>query len=130
MNNKAMVKALKAVLVPALRERRFEGSFPHFRRIKPNRIDLFTVQFDKNGGGFLIEIAHCGLEGVTMPSGDHIPPDKVTAWNINPHNRTRLGATSSSGRGVWFRYDDGTPVEEVAGRVVPHLARAEEWWNR
>lgn len=47
MKNDSMIAALKAVFVPVLRERGFKGSFPHFRRIRPDRIDLLTVQFDK-----------------------------------------------------------------------------------
>jgi hypothetical protein len=130
MNNKGMVKTLKAALVPALRERGFGGSFPHFRRIAQERIDLLTVQFDKNGGGFVIEIARCGVEGITMPWGAYIPPDKVKAWDVYPPHRPRLGATSPGGKGIWFRYNDFTPLELVARRAVSHLTEADEWWNR
>jgi len=78
-----MIAALKAEFVPALKERGFKGSFPHFRRIKPDKIDLLTVQFDKWGGGFVIEIAKCGPEGITTSWGLHIPPNKVRAWDAN-----------------------------------------------
>nr|WP_268888411.1 DUF4304 domain-containing protein [Heyndrickxia shackletonii] len=42
-----MISALKKIVVPELRERGFKGSFPHFRRIFENKIDLITFQFDK-----------------------------------------------------------------------------------
>jgi uncharacterized protein DUF4304 len=63
MRNDSMIAALKAEFVPALKARGFKDSFPHFRRIEPDKIDLHTVQFDKWGGGFVIEIAKCGPEG-------------------------------------------------------------------
>ena len=52
-----MDAALKATLIPLLRDRGFKGSLPHFRRIGKSGIDLFTVQFDRNGGGFVVEVA-------------------------------------------------------------------------
>jgi hypothetical protein len=130
MKNDSMIAALNAVFVPTLRERGFKGSFPHFRRIKPDRIDLLTVQFDKWGGGFVVEIAKCGSEGITMPWGLQIPPNKVRAWDVYPPHRPRLGAPSPGQDGVWFRYDDGTPLETVARRVLTYLPEAEAYWNR
>jgi hypothetical protein len=43
MKNDSMIAALKSEFVFALRERGFKGSFPHFRRVKPDKIDLLTV---------------------------------------------------------------------------------------
>lgn len=71
-----MDDALKKYLVPALRERGFKGSHPHFRRLLKDRIDLSTVQFDKNGGGFVVEISRCEVEGVTTHWGKHVPAKK------------------------------------------------------
>jgi hypothetical protein len=44
-----MVSSLKSIFVPALRERGFKGSLPHFRRLMSDRIDLLTIQFDRRG---------------------------------------------------------------------------------
>jgi hypothetical protein len=128
MRNDSMIAALKAEFVPALKERGFKGSFPHFRRIKPDKIDLLTVQFDRWGGGFVIEIAKCGPEGITTSWGLHIPPSKVRAWDVN-NPRPRLGAPAPGEDGIWFRYDDGTPVEKVARRVLTYLPGADDFWN-
>jgi hypothetical protein len=128
MRNDSMIAALKAEFVPALKARRFKGSFPHFRRIEPDRIDLLTVQFDKWGGKFVIEIAKCGPEGITTSWGLHIPPNKVRAWDVN-NSRPRLGATAPGEDGIWFRYDDGTPVEKVDRRVLTYLPEADDFWN-
>jgi hypothetical protein len=60
-----MVAALKAEVVPQLRKNGFSGSFPHFRRIGPTKTDCVTFQFDKWGGGFVVEIG----EGPTDTDG-------------------------------------------------------------
>ena len=129
MKNDSMIPALKSEFVSALRERGFEGSFPHFRRAQTDKVDLLTVQFDKWGGGFVVEIAKCRPEGVTTSWGEHIPPNKVRARDLHPNFRQRLGAPSPGQDGVWFRYDNGTPVEEVAREALNYLEEADRWWN-
>jgi hypothetical protein len=62
MKRDDMVLSLKQLFVPTLRERGFKGSFPHFRLPLKDHIDLLTVQFNKWGGGFVIEISHCAPE--------------------------------------------------------------------
>jgi hypothetical protein len=53
-----MDEALKAHVVPALRERGFKGSLPHFRRLRSDRVDLLTVQFDKTVGASSWKLAN------------------------------------------------------------------------
>lgn len=125
MKPDAMRVSLKNLLVPVLRERGFKGSLPHFRRAKNDQIDLLTVQFDRHGGGFVVEVAKCSPDGFTTHWGRHIPPNKVTAWDLN--KRHRLGAPV--GGDHWFRFDDGTPTDKVARSVVAHLEEAELWWR-
>ncbi len=117
-----MILSLRGLFVPALRERGFKGSLPHFRRPLKDRIDLLTVQFDRSGGGFFIEISNCAPEGITMPWGKHIPPSRVRAWDVYPPNRPRLGD------GHWFKFDDGTQTDEVARLAVSYLREGERWW--
>ena len=57
-----MDRVLKATVIPELRARGFQGSLPHFRRRRPDRIDLLTFQFDRSGGRFVVELAQCGPE--------------------------------------------------------------------
>ena len=125
-----MVLSLKGIFMPALRERGFKGSLPHFRRPLKDRIDLLTVQFDRWGGGFVIEISNCAPEGITMPWGLHIPPNRVRAWDNNPNGRRRLGSPRPGEDGHWFRFDDGTPTDEVAGSAVSYLHEADLWWEQ
>ncbi len=64
-----MQQSLKERVIPVLREKGFKGYFPHFRRIVGGQVHLLTFQFDKWGGGFVIEIAHCAAEGFTNSWG-------------------------------------------------------------
>ena len=52
-----MVNALKIKIVPELRSQGFTDSYPHFRRFTDEKIDLLTIQFNKWGGSFLVEVS-------------------------------------------------------------------------
>jgi hypothetical protein len=122
-----MISAIKEHVVPHLRAKGFKGSFPHFRRVSTSRIDLLTFQFDKWGGGFVVEIAQCGPEGVTMYWGRKIIPAKVTAHDVD--RRLRLGSSSES-EDHWFRFDSGQDTHDVALGVIPWIdGQAEKWWG-
>jgi Domain of unknown function (DUF4304) len=122
-----MIDALKRIVVPALRGRGFSGSLPHLRRSTCGRIDLLTFQFDRYGGGFVIEIAQCPPEGFTTSWGEKIPPNKVKAWDLHPDHRFRLQPVCGSGTDSWFRFDSGD-VEVVAQSLLPFLEQAEAWY--
>jgi hypothetical protein len=128
-----MIETLKEHVVPVVRQRGFTGSFPHFRRPAANAIHLLTFQFDKWGGGFVVEIASCPLGGVTMSWGKHIASAKVTAHDVN--RRLRLGASDEESD-HWFRYDRrglfsfSDPYERAALEVLPFLdSQAEPFWR-
>jgi antitoxin component of MazEF toxin-antitoxin module len=128
VSREEMVAALKHVVVPALRQRGFTGSFPHFRRIAAQRVDLLTIQFDKWGGGFVVELAKSGADGFTTALGVKIPAARLKAHDLHPKDRLRLGA-AQQGQDFWFRYDQKAPVDAVARDVAAQLERAETWWN-
>jgi len=126
---KMMNNALKKVVIPVLRKQGFKGSFPHFRRKNENNIDLITFQFNKWGGSFIVELATCSIEGVTMYWGKQIPPNKVTAHHIN--KRFRLGAKSEDEDGVWFDYEFAKlegDFEKVALSVLKLLNTSDQLW--
>jgi len=130
-----MDAALSDLVVPVLREKGFKGSLPHFRRARPGVVDLLTFQFDKWGGGFVIEISRCSDKGVTTHSGEQIPPNKVTAWDLHPDKRQRIQPREGSGTEDWFRFDGSFPprafrAKRAAKQVLECLPRAEEWWAR
>lgn len=123
-----MKAALQATVVPVLRSKGFRGSFPHFRRPLPDRIDLLTFQFDKRGNGFVIEISRCATSGVTTHWGKVISPEKVSAWDMHPDKRFRIQLSEAPGTDGWFRFEKGK-YEETARSVIPQLDRAEAWWT-
>jgi hypothetical protein len=128
MDKAKMVTALKELFVPALRARSFQGSLPHFRRLADDGVDLLTVQFDRHGGGFIIEVSRCGVDGVTTHWGKHIPAKKVRAWDLHPNKRHRLGSPALGIDGRWFRFDSGSSCEEIAKIAVTYLQEADRWW--
>jgi len=122
-----MIAVLNRIVIPSLRQRGFTGSFPHLRRLGATQIDLMTFQLDKWGGGFIVEISKCSAEGITMPWGEKIPPKKVTAHDLNPRDRLRLGR-EDPGTEHWYRYDGGNTLESVAQEVVRQIDKAEKCW--
>src|SRR5215470_7360605 len=115
--------ALKSRVVPLLREHGFAGSYPHFRRARPDRIDLVTIQFDRHGGSFVVETGSCPADGVTLHWGKHVPPTKVTAWDLHPSQRRRLKPRGASETDYWFRFETGD-YDLVAERVAECLTLA------
>src|SRR5260221_9174049 len=102
-DREAMDAALKELVIPVLRANGFKGSLPHFRRVTPQAIDLLTFQFDKWGGGFVVEISKCSPGGYTMHWGENIPPSKGTAPHLHPHQRKRIQTPERSGTHPWVR---------------------------
>ena len=129
MNRLEMISALRAVFAPALVARGFKGPFPHFRRTTNQRVDILTVQFNRHGGSFVLEIAQCDPNGVTTYWVKHIAPTKVRSWDIIYTKRHRLGAIFGQRPGRWFRFDDGTPLQEIAATAASYLDEAEAWWE-
>jgi len=129
MKQDDMVSSLKNLFVPVIRRHGFKGSMPHFRRPTEDRINLLTVRFDRHGGGFVIEVSNCSPEGTTTPWGKHIPPNRVSAWDVYPPNRPRLGSSSPGEDDHWFRFDDGTSTDEIAKLAVAYFERADQWWS-
>ncbi len=133
---KEMVKNLSEIVIPVLRQKGFKGSFPHFRRLTADRINLLTFQFDRSGGGFVIEITNCQPNGYTTSWGTKIEPNKLTAHDL--FNRKRIQSnmdTTSSLTDDWFRYDRkylfgfGDIYKKVCKDVLSKLDIAEDYWK-
>ena len=135
-----MISALKDRFVPELRRLGFKGSFPHFHRPRGDRVDFLSVQFHRDGGSFVVEIAKCGPHGKVEGFGSELPVSKLNVQFFR--DRLRLGSDSKAGRiDHWFEfgrrmYDPPEPTrpasfyESVAMSVVPFLdPQAEGWWN-
>lgn len=130
-----MKKYLSEKVIPVLRQNGFKGSFPHFRRILKDRINLLTFQFDRDGGGFVIEIANCSPSGFTTPWGKRIEPNSLTAHDLNMRKRIQSNMKSpDSLTDDWFRYDKkplfgfGNIYNTVCEDVLSKLPIAEDFW--
>ena len=137
---KEMDRALKEAFIPELRNRGFKGSMPHFRRILKDRVDYLTIQFNSAGGGFVVEIAKSGPNGIESGFGSELSVQKLSVQYFG--KRLRLGSKPEEGiRDHWFEfgrksYEGPGPIQPyehylgVAKSVVPFLdAQAEAWWN-
>jgi uncharacterized protein DUF4304 len=121
-----MILEIKQIVQPYLRSIGYRGSFPHFRRGGDQSIELMTFQFDRNGGGFVIEIARCPSEGIVTPWGAHIAPDKTTAWDVHPDFRKRIKSGRGGGTDSWFRFDtDSEP--KIAAEALNRLLEPDLW---
>lgn len=124
-----MTNSLKNIVVPYLREHGFKGAFPHFRRQNEDNIDLITFQFNRHGGSFVVELAVCPADGVTMSWGEKIPPNKVTAHDVN--DRYRLSENPNDPDARWFNYEAAKNQEDydlVAKKVKNLLHVSDPNW--
>ncbi|MBP0581647.1 DUF4304 domain-containing protein [Labrys sp. LIt4] len=121
-----MDSELRAVAVPWFKSCGFTGTLPHFRRKSASFTDLLTFQFDRHGGGFVIEIARCPSDGIVTSWGKAIPASKATAWNVHPSCRLRIQAWDSAGTDGWFRFDRDTP-EAITALAISKLNEGGLW---
>ncbi len=138
-----MDAALKQMAAESLRPRGFKGSLPHWRRRRDDRLELVSVQYFSSGGSFVVEDRDVRGRGMDdQLRGKTIAPGKVTARDINPPNRPRLGAATFPDGDHWFVYGPRS-YEADAGlvrsgrhyaRIAADVARlietqAEPWWE-
>jgi hypothetical protein len=122
-----MIAELHRVVVPALRRAGFKGAFPHLRRARAEAVDLITFQFDRHGGGLVVEIGRCPADGLTTYWGKHIAADAARAWGLDSKSRTRIQARPGSGTEDWFRFDSQSP--QVAASQVLTALEAPHLWD-
>ena len=122
-----MIDTLKLRIAPQLRDRGFKGSFPHFRRIGISKTDVLTFQFDKWGGGFVIEIGEGPIDGLMLPWGEVVPAKKMTAHDLSGKDRVRLTTDTKTKTDQWFRFDENTQgaFEAAADAVLKLLPQAD-----
>jgi hypothetical protein len=102
-----------------------------FRRRRQEHVDLFTFQFDRRGGGFIIEIGQCQPEGFTTHWGKLIPPEKVRIWDLPPKQRARIQPSAGLGTDSWFRFDGAVAdiFTRTATSVIPFVEQAEKMFD-
>jgi hypothetical protein len=135
-DKKEMIRSLQEFVIPALRKLNFKGSFPHFKRITIDRINLLTFQFDKRGGGFVIEIANCKTEGFTTSWGLEIKTNKLNVFDLNKRKRIQSNMkTENSATEDWFRYDkkqtygNNNVYRNICDEVLSKFDIAEDYWK-
>ena len=134
-DRKQMESAIKKILVPVLQEKNFKGIFPHFYRKTGEHIDLITFQFDKWGGGLVVEISYADQKRDNIYIDRSLSPEKLRVSQTN--ERLRLGSQPKKGKkDCWFRYNKknffsrGNIFENTAKEIAPYLEKqAEEWWR-
>lgn len=139
-----MDRVLREIFVPELKARGFTGSFPHFRRIKPSRIDLISFQYTRRGGQFMVTLARCEPHGIATAWGEQIPPGKVTVSDTFTGDRFYL-STKAGWRGRLFIFDrpsyDPPIANSEAAMAEPcakaarialeaFMRQAEPWWEK
>lgn len=127
VDREAMIKSLKEVVIPILRDRGFKGSFPHFYRKLEERTDLLMFQFSMWGGVLYVEISKCSPEGHTDVSGKFRTPNKMKVYYIgdgSAWHRYRIGKDVNG----MFEFNKDKTIE-VAILIRNSLSEAEEWWN-
>lgn len=127
-----MKAELRSRVVPKLRELGFKGTFPHFRRLRANRLDLLTFQFSVYGPTVYVEIGTAPATECTLPDGRPLPPHRVRTHHVWPRRRLTPSLTGLS------EFDFGPEAESLLGPGLPaRLARdlvdqieavAEAWW--
>jgi hypothetical protein len=124
-----MDKALKDITIPFLREQGFKGSFPHFRRLKEDRMNLLTFQFSLYSPQFVVEILNCPPEGILI-SGKEIKP---SACNVHYMGwRHRIGSAKNK-TDYWFNFSKESIFSNVykkrAKEIIALWDEAEKWWQ-
>jgi uncharacterized protein DUF4304 len=131
-----MNKAIRDVVIPALRARGFKGSFPHFYREIEGHIDLLSFQFHRSGGSFVVELSFATPERGNVYIDQDDPPKKLRVGQTT--RRLRLGA-SSENKDHWFSFEESDfllffrrqpNVRRIAEQVARLLrSQAETWWR-
>ncbi len=130
-DRKRMVAALKSDVVPLIRKCGFSGSFPHFRRIRPIKTDCLCFQFDRYGGGFVVEIGEGPTEDLVLPQGEKNPVTELTVPYLDLARRARLASGPRPQGDQWFRYDTGNDEAfDLAAKAVQTLLPQVEAWFR
>lgn len=132
---KAMDDALKAVFVKELRDLGWRGSLPHLHRIGADRTDYLTVQQNRAGGSFVVEIVSGGPDGLPEGPFKDLPAEKLKVSHFRPFDRLRLGSDPARGEYEnWYAYSDrqldqeallADPMDIAARVLADYHAQAE-----
>ncbi len=132
--NKEMRPILKKILRQFLSRQNFQGKFPNYRRIESDMLHLLSVEFDKYGGAFFLELAICPAKNLQTSWGKSISVDELTAAHMPPEDRVRLQATADhhSLPEDWFRFDslsDESELWQLAEQIIDLFPQVNDWFR-
>ena len=124
-----MKKALNEQVIPLLRKAGFKGSYPHFRRITEEKVDLVSFMSPGIfGGGFCVG-ASIVWPGAASPEesnlfrpGDPPPPQKMT-W---AHGRIRCSLPGMFGGAFYYTDVYARYFEDFGRSVISYLPHSEK----
>lgn len=99
-----MKAALRAYVIAPLLNDGFVGKYPHYRKVYDDRIELFTVQTNKWGNSFTVEVSTVFPlregSGKNFDVSYGVPLEEINVWHTN--KRYRLKGMFDG----WFYYTD------------------------
>ncbi len=133
LKRQQMKKALKAVVTPILRRAGFAGTCPRFRRLKPDRYDLFMFDFCRGHDGFSIQVGQCVPDDLGyIPRAELAaffklrPLEKLDPECLRLEQRARVQPRDGVRPGDFFEYGEARTPEDykrVALSTVPFVER-------
>lgn len=121
----AMDAAIKAVLLPHLRQLGFKGALPHLHRPRNGAVDLLTFQFRSAGGSFVVELGRIAADGFDF-HGRQILPAKARTSYLFPRFCHRLGTPLDAPGDHWFDFTSDSAANVVEA-VIGLLERPALW---
>jgi hypothetical protein len=119
-------RVLKSTVIPALRERGFTGSFPHFSRRHEERIDLLSFQFSQFGPDLYIEIASGKPHGAKLSDGSVISSAKMRTYHAGLMRR-RIGPQPAL---AFADVEDPAAASHFIRQVMTAIEQeGEPWWS-
>ena len=85
-----MMLAFDGVTIPGLHHRGFDGTFPHFRRKRGDRLDVLRVTIDDAGGSFVVDLGQAGADGLAQGDWTSLAVDEITVAHLDRAARYRL----------------------------------------
>jgi hypothetical protein len=128
-NREIMINALKKTVIKDIKDRGFTGTYPHFKKILPDCVELIDFQTNKYGGSFTIEVS------AVFPNGKVTNLTNFTA-NVDVKNvdvactnqRYRLKGMFDG----WFYYRDVYKLptgfyHDVSEKEADSFSPPEDW---
>jgi hypothetical protein len=114
-----MKKALGAVMWPVLHKSGFTGTCPRFRRLRPDRYDLFMFDFSRGHDSFTIQVGQCAPDDIGYVPREElaeffklVPLGKLYPEHLRPEQRARVQPGPGILPADFFQYADAKTPED------------------